>query len=121
MTEITDITITGNIQNAQQVLQRVFQQKNFTVKWNDDYTAKATRGSKWMGTIFGPLFQYHEIDIQISVGMNQSISVRLIKRFSGWTGGLIGVTEVKEMYQEILNLASNYFYYQGVYRGRYPP
>jgi hypothetical protein len=120
LTGFTDITITGNIQNAREVLQQVFQQRNFIVKWNDDYSAKTTRGSKWLDIVFGPLFQYHEIDIQISVEMDKTISVRLINRNSGWTGGLIGTTEVKETYQEMVNLVSSYFNYQGVYRGRYP-
>jgi len=119
--DYTDIFVTGAIQDIQVAIQHIFQQNGFTIEWKDQQAGKAKRGSKGMNVALGAFAPYYEIGFQIYQASDGSIGVRLLKSSGGWTGGAIGAHRVGRQYEEIVDLISNYFYQQGVYRGRNPP
>ena len=119
--DYTDIFVNCSIENAQQMVQTVFQQNTFEINWMSQFNGKAQRGSKGMNVAFGALAQYYEIDFQIMTLPDGTVAVRLIKATSGWMGGVIGAHKVKKQYEGVVNMLSGYFQSQGVYRGRNPP
>lgn len=117
----TDIYVTAPIQSVQQMVQQVFHQNGFTVEWHSQYAGKAHKGSRGMNVAFGAIAQYYEIDFQLFSMPDNTVAVRLLKSTSGWWGGVIGASMVEKRYNEVVGMLSNYFYSQGMYKGRNPP
>lgn len=118
MVEYTDIFVSSSIEDVKEAVQQVFQQNEFEVQWSDKYDGKATRGSKGKQLAFGGFSPYHEIDFKILPGSDETVAVRLIKRKSGWSGGLLGKRKVKKQYEKIVQMVSDHFSSIGTYKGR---
>jgi hypothetical protein len=114
----TDIFVGCPPENIQNLIKEVFYQNKFNVLWHSPDSGKATRGSKGKNLAFGVLSQYYEIEFQILALPDKSYAVRLIKANSGWWGGLLGAMKVDEQFEGVVNMLSNYFISQGLYRGR---
>ncbi len=117
MVKYTDIFVRGLIENVKETVQQVFHQNGFEVQWSGEYDGKATRGSKGMHIAFGGLAQSHEIDFKISTAPDKTVTVRLIKSKSGWTGGLLGKRKVEKQYEKIVKMLSDHFSSKGIYKG----
>jgi hypothetical protein len=105
----TDILVEKPIQNAKQTIQRIFEQKGFKVEWNDQYSGKATRGSKGMNIAFGAFAQHYVIDFQVTPSSDQVTAIRLIRSSSGWWGSVAGAYKTEKQYKKIVDMVSNQF------------
>jgi len=105
-------------QQVRQAIQQFFEVNKFKLKWIDQYSGKATRGSKGENIVLGALSPYYEIDFHIFTLPDKTITIRLIKSTSGWLGGAIGAYRVKKKYQEIVEKMSSYFYSMETHKER---
>ncbi len=120
MTDYTDIFVSGTRESVKETVTEIFQQNGFKVEWSGEYEGKAKRGSTAMNVAFGAFAQAHEIDFNISTASDETVTVRVIKAKSGWTGGLLGRRKVKKQYEKIVEMLSNHFSSKGIYKGRNP-
>lgn len=49
----TDMLMKRPMQDVKQAVQQIFEQNGFKVKWNEQYSGKATRGSKGLNVALG--------------------------------------------------------------------
>ena len=120
MVEYTDIFVSSSKEKVKEALEQVFQQNGFEIQWSSEYFGKASRGSKGKNIAFGGFAQYHEIDFRILPAPDETVSVRLTKSTSGWTGGLLGRRKVKRQYQKVVEMLSDHFSSLGIYKGKSP-
>lgn len=104
-----DMLVEKPIQNVKQAVQQVFEQNGFNVRWNEQYTGKATRGSKGMNIAFGVFAQHYEVDFQVIPWSERATAIRLIKSSSGWWGGALGAHKSEKQYQKLVEVVSSQF------------
>jgi len=120
MVEYTDIFVSGKRESVKETITQVFQQNGFNVEWSSEYEGKAKRGSTAMNIAFGAMAQAHEIGFQILTAPDETVTVRVTKSKSGWTGGLLGRRQVQKQYEKIVEMLSDNFSSKGIYKGRNP-
>ena len=114
----TDIFVDSPIENVQTMVGQVFQANKFTVNWKDQHSGTAKKGSKGMNFAFGGFAQYYEIDFQIHSMPDESVAVRLVKSTTGLMGGALGAHKVKKQYLQVVDMLSDFFKSQGMYKGK---
>ena len=114
----TDIIVISPLAEMQNLIQGAFYYNGYTIVWFDHSRGKAMKGSKGANVVAGALAQYYEYDFQIIPISATESSIRLIKTYSGWWGGIIGASSVDEQYYYLTNVLCDYFHRQGKYKGQ---
>ena len=97
----------GNSIAARDLVLGVFQQQQWSVSMKNEWEAKAEHGSK-AASFFGGAFagkggRHVIINISVSSDPQGKTFIKLIEGASGFSGGLIGVSQAKEVYQTMYN------------------
>jgi hypothetical protein len=114
----TDIFVDSPVENVQHMVNQVFQANKFNIEWKDQHSGTAKRGSKGMNFAFGGFAQYYEIEFKIQSMPDDTVAVRLVKSTTGLMGGALGAHKVKKQYQQVVDMLSDFFKSQGMYKGK---
>ena len=97
--------VSGDLVGARDFVLGVFQQHQWRVSLKGDWEAKAEHGSKggsfWGGAFVGKKGRYVQLTITVSSDPQGNAVVNLIEGSSGFSGGVIGITQAKEVYQSM--------------------
>jgi hypothetical protein len=105
----TDILVKESMQDVKQAVQQIFEQNGFKVEWKEQYSGKATRGSKGLNIALGAFAQHYAIDFQIIPWSDEVTAIRLVKSSTGLWGSAAGVYKTAKQYEKIVDLVSNQF------------
>ena len=97
--------VSGNGMAARDLVLGVFQQHQWRVALQSDWVATAEHGSKaasvWGGAFAGKGGRHVVLNISVTTDPQGNTMVSLIEGTSGFSGGAIGVTQAKAVYQEM--------------------
>lgn len=95
MAEI-EYVLNGDPTTGRDTAARALEQRNFTVQWEDTWSATATRGSKAKNLLLGGAAQFMEIGVRVTRIDDAHVAVRIVGAPAGWQGGLLGASRTKK-------------------------
>lgn len=75
--------------------------RGFTVKWNDEWSATASKGSQVANAFLGVLAQYLKFGLRVMAGEAEVTVVRFEKLSSGWMGGYLGMRKTDKQLKSV--------------------
>ena len=75
--------------------------RGFTVKWDDDWSATAAKGSRVANLMLGGFAQRIEFGLRVMAVDAEVTVVRFEKRSSGWVGGYLGVRKTEKQLKSV--------------------
>ena len=111
-------TVSGDPAVARETVYSVLQSQGFSVTRKDEWNAHAERGSKGasiaLGALAGKSGRHVVLDISCHTDPQGFLVISLRQGTSGWSGGIIGVTQADAVYSEIYNTVGSAFQNAGV-------
>ena len=95
----------GDGKVARDIVLDTFKRYEWRVQLKGEWEGVAERGSKaasfWGGAMAGKGGRYVELKIKVSANAQGNAVIDLIEGKSGMSGGLIGISQAKEVYQNL--------------------
>ncbi|MCL2696130.1 MAG: hypothetical protein FWE69_07380 [Clostridiales bacterium] len=99
--------VSGDSMAARDLVLGVFSQCQWRVALKNDWEATAEHGSKaasfWGGAFAGKGGRHVVLSIKVSADPQGNTVIGLTEIASGFSGGVIGVTQAQDVYQEMYN------------------
>lgn len=109
-----EFTVIGDPARARQTASDALEARQFVMKWTDDWTAKAVKGTKVKAAFLGAWAHYMEVGVAVrSLDSGHSV-IRLDSLTSGWMGGLWGVRKTDKQFAELRDHLGTTFEAAGV-------
>ena len=97
--------VSGNSIAARDLVLGVFQQQQWRVTLKGDWEATAEHGNKaasiWGGAFAGKEGRHVVLNITFSTDPQGNTVINLFEVTGGFSGGIVGVTQAREVYQAI--------------------
>ena len=99
--------VSGDKMAARNIVLGVFQQHQWRAELKNDWEGTVEHGSKsasfWGGAFAGKGGRHVILNLTVSPSPDGNTMITLIEATSGISGGVIGVTQAKEVYQVMYN------------------
>jgi len=112
-----DFLVVGDPVRARATIEEELVARKFKVKWIDDWTAVAERGSKVANALAGALAQYFKVGVRLMSEQPGETTVRIERQSSGWMGGAIGASRTTKNLKTLRSELEATFSSAGVLRG----
>jgi hypothetical protein len=109
-----DFVVNGDPARARATAEQALVARGFAVKWQDDWTGIAERGSKTGNLVAGALAQYLKVGVRLMSGEPGNTIVRIEKLSTGWMGGAIGASRTTKNFTSLQTELSTTFDAAGV-------
>jgi hypothetical protein len=116
-TKYFDFLVIGDPVRARATIEEALVARKFKVKWSDDWTATAERGSKVANALAGALAQYFKVGVHLMSDQPGETTVRIERQSSGWLGGAIGASRTTKNLKALRTELETTFSSAGVLRG----
>lgn len=116
-TKYIDFLVTGDPVAARVTAERALVARNFTLNWQDDWTATAEVGSKTASILVGAFSQYMKVGVRLMTAGPGETTVRIERQSSGWAGGAIGASRTNKSFASLRGELETIFSGAGVLRG----
>jgi hypothetical protein len=115
-TNYADIVVTCQLQDIQSIVHQILTYNGLTVLWHSPVEGRAVKGSKTGNMLFGQIFDYHELVIQIFPQQDDVSVIRIIKKFKGYHIGRRWIEHnwIDAKFIDSVNKVSSYFYQLGL-------
>jgi hypothetical protein len=112
-----DFLVVGDPVKARATIEEALVARKFKVKWSDDWTATAERGSKLANAIAGAFAQYFKVGVRLMSAEPGETTVRIERQSSGLMGGAIGASRTTKNMTALRTELESTFSGAGVLRG----
>lgn len=109
-----EFVVTGDPAVAKQTAVNALEAQQFVMRWDQDWSGRAIRGTKLKATLLGALAPYIEIGINV-MALDVGVSaIRLDQLTSGWFSGVFGVRKTDKAFATVREGLEHTFGHAGV-------
>lgn len=110
-----NFVVAGDVARAKTTAVQALEEKGFRLKWDDEWTATAEKGSKARTALLGGFSQYINLKLEVRSGQAPEQSViRLIQGSKGVMGGALGVAKTNKARNQLRDELTTTFQRAGV-------